>query len=311
MNFKITLVIFWLSIGFANMICSQTNVALESMDIRAVFVDNSAYGEYHLKGFNGVSELYHKSQDSTLFVPLFSGINLEHIFDGDSLVSVKEPRKELMTIKKLSDSKVMLHQPLTSISNVENWTVFEMVDPHYIDVDFSFIVHDPGMFNNGYVGFFWASYINLPKELGIYFKGKKDDNGARKWMYVYSKKHGEKGTILGENDPMNFYMAPNFNIDLATEFSEYKFSEPYYFGRFHNMVFAYLFPKPDQGVIRFAHSPSGAGHRMPAWDFQYILPNFEVGKKYSLKWRVMYKEWVNQKDIENEYKTWSKLLDGN
>ena len=37
-----------------------------------------------------------------------------------------------------------------------------------IDVDFHFIIHEPTIFNHGYAGFFWASYINLPEKTGIY-----------------------------------------------------------------------------------------------------------------------------------------------
>lgn len=304
MKYASIVIIYLCNALFVNLVLAQPTITLESSDLRAVFVDNSEYGKYHHSGYNGISELYHTNQDSTLFVPLFAGVNLEHIFDGDSLVSFFEPRKELMTIKKLSDSKVILHQPKTSISKVENWTVFEMVDPHYIDVEFSFIVHDREMFNHDYIGFFWASYINLPKQLGIYFKGKKSGKGVEDWMYVYSEKHGKDGTHRSEYDMYDFYTASNFNIDLAREISDYTFTEPYYYGRFHNMVFAYLFKEPSDGVIRISQSPSGAGDGMPAWDFQYILPDFNVGKKYSIKFRVLYKEWIDQNDIEKEYMKW-------
>ncbi len=283
---------------------AQPTVTLKKGDLKAVFVDNSAYGEHHRSGYNGISELYHVDQDSTLFVPLFAGVNLEHIFDGDSLVSFFEPRKEVMTIKRLSDSKVVLHQPKTSISKVENWTTFEMVEPHYIDVEFKFKVHDRAMFDHGYIGFFWASYINSPQELGIYFKGRKNGSGPDDWMYVFSRFHGDNGTHVSETDEYDFYTAPNFNIDLAKEISDYTFAEPYYYGRFHNMVFAYFFPEPEQGIIRLSQSPSGAGDGKPAWDFQYLLPDFEVGKEYAIKWRVLYKEWESRDDIEQEYEKW-------
>lgn len=292
-------------IGFVpQFVSAQSTTVLEQGDLKAVFVDNNSYGK-HLKGYNGISELYHKNQDSTLFVPLFAGFNLEHIFDGDSLVSFFEPRREPMTLRRMSDKKVILHQPTTRISKVESWTTFEMVGPHYIDVEFKFIVHDPEMFDHGYVGFFWASYINKPKELGIYFKGRtREETGAGDWMYAFSKEHGKNGTHISDKDTYDFYQAPNFNIDLAREVSNYAFTAPYYYGRFHNMVFAYLFEEPKEGIIRLSQSPSGAGEGMPAWDFQYILPDFEVGKPYSFKTRVLYKEWVSQRDIEQEYEKW-------
>ena len=285
--------------GFA-----QNTVTLEKGDLKAVFVDNSAYGDYHYKGYNGIAELYHIKQDSTIFVPAFSGVNLEHIFGGDSLVSLFEPRKQPMTIKKLSDSKVLLHQPATAISKAESWTTFEMAEPHYIDVDFHFIIHEPTIFNHGYAGFFWASYINLPEKTGIYLKGKKNKTDSEKWIYIESEGHGTNSTHLSEKDDADYFFAENFNIVLASGISDYIFSAPYYFGRYRNMVFAYLFSEPDEGVIRFSQSPNGAGEGKPAWDFQYILPDFEIGKRYVIKLRVLYKEWVSPEDIEKEYLNW-------
>ncbi len=93
---------------------AQSPITLATGDLKAVFIDNSAYG-MHRKGYNGISELYHRGQDSTLFVPFFTGLNLEHIFAGDSLISLFEPRGEPMTLDKLSDTKVVLHQPATGI----------------------------------------------------------------------------------------------------------------------------------------------------------------------------------------------------
>lgn len=43
-------------------------------------------------------------------------------------------------------------------------------------------------------------------------------------------------------------------------------------------------------------------------DFQYILPDFNAGEKYTIKFRVLYKEWINQNDIEQEYFKW-KFID--
>lgn len=302
---KMLVLTFITQMGLYYSVYAQSSVTLEKGELKAVFVDNSAYG-VHKKGYNGIAELFHVKQDSTLFVPDFSGVNLEHIYGGDSLVSLFEPRRQPMTIKKISDTKVLLHQPETSISKVESYTTFQLVDPHYIDVEFRFIVHNDEMFNHGYVGFFWASYINSPKSLGINFKGKKHKKGRGKWIYQSSSKHGENGMHIEDTDKHDFYIAPNFNIDLMRETSEYLFTEPYYYGRFHNMVFAYLFDKPKEGVIRFSKSPEGAGDGKPAWDFVYILPDFEVKKEYSIKWRVLYKEWKGEKDIEREYKRWAK-----
>lgn len=284
---------------------AQNQVALEKGDLKAVFIDNSSYGK-HPKGYNGISELYHKDQDSTLFIP--AGVNLEHIFGGDHLESFFEPRTEPMTIERLSDTKVILHQPETSFSHVESWTIFQMVDPNYIDVDFRFVIHNEAMYNHRYIGLFWASYINYPEYIGINFKGKnKYSKYKSNWQYVYSEHHNENATHISDKDTFKPYMVPDFDVGLTVEISDYVYTEPYYYGRFHNMVLAYLFKEPKEGFIRFAKSPdSGApGRAKPAWDFYYLLPDFEVGKEYSLKLRVVYKTWAGQKNIDEEYRKWA------
>lgn len=285
---------------------AQPAITLKKGKLKAVFADNSPYGNYHQKGYNGIAELYHKSQDSSLFVPSFAGVNLEHIFGGDSLVSLFEPRKQPMTIRKISSSVVELHQPSTGISGVESWTRFKMVAPHYIDVSFSFIIHENKIFHHGYAGFFWASYIYQPQMLGIYFKGQQKGDKTSDWKYLFTDQHGKNGTHAGLKDSNNFYMAPDFNVVLAKEISAYRFEKPFYYGRFHNMVFGYLFSEPREGTIRFSQSPNGAGEGQPAWDFQYLLPHFEVGKKYVIQLRILYKEWMGEQDIEKEYEKWTR-----
>jgi hypothetical protein len=55
--------------------------------------------------------------------------------------------------------------------------------------------------------------------------------------------------------------------------------------------------------IRFSHSPTGGGltengnDTNPAWDFQWINPNYAVGKKYQFRYRVVYKKWVDRADV--------------
>ena len=49
-----------------------------------VLADNQAYGGEHRAGYNGVSELHHRADERSLFVPAYAGLNFEHIFSGDA-----------------------------------------------------------------------------------------------------------------------------------------------------------------------------------------------------------------------------------
>jgi len=112
-----------------------------------------------------------------------------------------------------------------------------------------------------------------------------------------------KSTHRSIHDNNNLFFAGNFNARLANHFSEFRFTEPFYFGRFGKMVLAYFFDA--QEIIRFSQSPTGGGDLNPAWDFQYIIPATETGKTYSFKVRVVYKPFVSEEDISKEYKKWS------
>lgn len=295
-----------LSITKTDQINNSISESIVKGDLKVVFVNNKEYGDSHLGGYNGIAELSHSAQDTNLFVPFYAGFNLEHIFAGDSLSNLFEPRKFPIDLKRISENIVELHQAETPISHVESWTTFEVLDPHYIDIKFRCIIKSDEFFKNGYAGVFWASYINEPKDKKIYFLGRDTESDKEKWIGAYSIKHGFASTHIGVDDNFNLFAVPGFNVTLANHYSNYLFTKPFYYGRFNNMVFAYLFPKPKEGIIRFSQSPTGGGPNNPAWDFQFIIPDFIVGKEYSYQVRLVYKEWVDAENIREEYKNWSK-----
>jgi hypothetical protein len=278
-------------------------VRLSNGVINAVFVDNTAFGEEHRAGYNGIAELTHRAQDSSVFVPYYAGFNLEHIFGGDSLSELFEPRRHRMELYKMSDHEVLLYQSPTPLSGMESQTVFKLTDSHYIDVVFRFIIHDGRFFKHGYAGLFWASYIHEPGDKNIYFRGSEIGSESIGWISAYSTKHGLKSTHVGTRQKDPIYFAPNFNATLASHFSDFRYEQPFYYGRFHNMVLTYMF-KPEHG-IRFSQSPTGGGKLNPAWDFQYIVPDFEVGQEYSFQARILYKEFVGENDVWDEFKNWN------
>jgi hypothetical protein len=61
---------------------SHKVIRLSNGVINVVFVDNTAFGEEHRAGYNGIAELTHMSQDSSVFVPYYAGFNLELVYLG-------------------------------------------------------------------------------------------------------------------------------------------------------------------------------------------------------------------------------------
>jgi hypothetical protein len=280
-------------------------VSVEKGKLKTVFIDNTELPPNHRKGYSGIAELYHSKQDSNVFVPSYSGFNLEHIFNGESPVPKFEPRLNPVYLYQKSETEILLYQKPTPVSGAESLIEFKLVAPYYIDFAFHCVLHDRKYSQHDYVGFFFASYINKPFDRNIYFQGIADNQSNQsdaRLVAAYSEKHGFKSSHRALKDNYDLYFAPDFTLTLANNFSDYRYTKPFFFGRFQNMALAYFF-EPSE-LIRFSQSPDGGGTGNPAWDFYYIIPQPKTEQEYTFKGRIVYKPFTNTKDINREYKKW-------
>jgi hypothetical protein len=80
---------------------------------------------------------------------------------------------------------------------------------------------------------------------------------------------------------------------------------------FRNDVYILMFDRAEG--VRFTHSPSGGGLNEerqttnPAWDFQYLLPRYEVRRDYEFRARVAYRPRCDRAEVLCEYEAWHKL----
>jgi hypothetical protein len=279
-------------------------------DLTAVIGDNSAAGD-HKALYNGVWNLIHRTEKRSLFVPAYAGLNLEHIFDGskrdmdDSGKIFFEPRHAPMTFKKISGTEAELHQPPTPTFHLESWTRFRLVEPHYLDLSFR-CVATQHVFAHEYIGLFWASYINAPPDKSLYFRG------GGLWQQLCTQRHNDKSTVRHRDDKIELKFDAEQRDSLFRNLSPLRFDEPFYYGLFHGHVYVLMFDRADG--VRFTHSPSGGGVNKeaettnPAWDFQFLVPKYEVKKEYGFKARVVYREACSRAEIVKEYQKWRKEL---
>jgi len=273
-------------------------------DLTAVIGDNEAY-EGHRGGYNGVHRLTHRTQPKSLFT--VTGLNLEHIFDGDQDLRgdakvTFEPRNAPMTFRKISESVAELHQPPTPTFHLESWTRLRLSAPHYIDLTFRCKPHQH-VFTHGYIGLFWATYIDAPENKAIYFR---DDKG---WVQFCTQTHYDESTVLHVADKTQLQFTAGTRPMLYKNLSPLRFSDPLYYGLSGSHQYIVMFDRTEG--IRFSHSPSGGGPPSAtetAWDWQFIIPSYEVSQEYGYRARVAYRQRCSRDDVLDEYKKWIVAL---
>lgn len=283
-------------------------VDLEVSKLRCIIGNNKAL-DGHAARYNGIFSMHSPGQDKSPFVPAYAGFNLEHYFDArprhpDSSVFF-EPRAVPMTVRRIDDTTVELHQVATPHFGVESVTRFQLVDPYYVDVSFTCIPRK-GDLEGGFLGAFWASYMNGPINKSMYFLRPGSTLDKPEWVQFCTQHHDHYSTVVSEHDDHDLPFQEGPTV-LFNQISPLRYAEPFFYGRFENMVLIYIFQRGP--IIRFAHSPSGGGRSAsgddtnPAWDLQLIAPGYEVDKEYGFTARVVYKPWVDRADVLAEVRT--------
>jgi hypothetical protein len=268
-------------------------VVLERSGVRAVIVNNEAVDDSvlpgHRAGYSGVASLTHHQQGRNLFVPAYAGLNYEHIHDGtvQPREILFEPRQAPMVIKRAGEHTAELHQPPTPHWQLESWLRYTLLEDGTIEMSLE-CVPRARTFKNGYIGLFFASYIHQPESLDIHFLGHpaNDTRSEAKWIRGVTPEHGVRPTHLAFDDQRQFPHDSEFPLSLVFNLSEHRYREPWYYGVSRGMAFAQMFRPRDQ--VRLSQSPSGGGDGNPAWDFQWLIPKYEVGKRYRFVMRAMY-----------------------
>ena len=260
--------------------------------VEAVIVDNRAVDDATLKGhragYGGVASLKHERRPENLFVPAFAGLNFEHIHDGTKQANdvLYEPRRAPMELRVVDAYTAELYQKPTPNWGLESCQRFHLLEDGTIELTVECVARRKS-FRNGYIGLFWASYINQPESGAVHFLGHPEGaDRTPRWVEATTPRHGVESTHIASDDARAFAHDQDFPMTLVFSRSRWRFSEPWYFGASHGMAFAQMFRRRDG--VRFAQSPSGGGNGNPAWDFQYFIPDYEVGRVYRFVMRAAY-----------------------
>jgi len=255
----------------------------------------------HHAGYNGIFAIRSQQRPESPFVPAYAGWNLEHYFDASPRKEGPiffEPRHARMKLHRIDLRTVELYQPATPVFKVESWTRFEANEPNYIDFSFQCIPHRED-YSGSFLGIFWASYINGPLDKSMYFLDAESNLEKPLWRQLCTQQHNRDSTVRNAHDPTKLTFEESGTL-FANE-SPLRYSTPFFYGRFRDMVLIYVFQSTSN--LRFTHSPSGGGvtskgdDTNPAWDFQLIVPKPTAGQKYTLRGRMIYKKWEGRSNV--------------
>lgn len=277
-------------------------VVIKRGNVEAVIVDNRAVDDEvlpkHRAGYSGVASLTHTDRRANLFVPSYAGLNFEHIHDGtvqDRKV-LFEPRNAPMQLRVVDQHTAELYQAPTPHYKLESCQRYRMLEDGTIELTVECIPRAK-TFINDYVGLFWASYIHQPQSLDIHFKGRESDrNSGARWIRGITPRHGVLSTHLAADDDRTFPHEDGFPLTLVFNRSNFRYTEPWYYGVSHGMALVLMFRPQDR--IRLTQSPSGGGNGNPAWDFQCFFPDFKHGQRYQIIMRAMYVPFESREQIE-------------
>jgi len=270
--------------------------------VTAVIVDNHAVDDEvlagHRAGYSGVASLTHANRPASIFVPSYAGLNFEHIHDGtvQDRKILFEPRHAPMELRLIDPHTAELYQPPTPHYGLESCHRYRLLQDGTIEMTFECIPRR-STFKHGYIGLFWASYIHQPASLDIHFRGwHVDRQDKTQWVRGVTPSHGVLSTHVGRYDDRRFPHDDDFPLTLVFNRSKYRFDEPWYFGVNQHMALALMFRQGDEP--RLTQSPSGGGRGNPAWDFQFFLPDYKVGRRYQMIMRAQYLPYESNEQME-------------
>lgn len=285
---------------------------LDTEKLHVVIADNEAFGAEHRAGYNGVAELrLGPGNQTNLFVPNYAGLNLEHVFSGDATSfgwNIFEPRRSPMQLIRHSTNRVELRQEKTEHWPLRSRLIYEAKDDA-VDLTYCGTPLADAWKKHGYIGVFFASYIQSPEDMAIEFIGRSrpgHGDPQPRWIKHLPEKHGVAANHRPAGSNWDPPMDADFKIDLVAGNSDFEYLYPFYFGRSGENVFVLMFERTRaEGELRFAQSPSGGGKGNPAWDFVYFRRDYAINREFSFRVRAVCRKFTSVEEVVRLYETWS------
>ena len=214
---------------------ARSPLEIRTERLRVLVTDNTAHAPSHRAGYSGIAELYYGGSERSLFVPAYAGLNFEHIYGGDAASfawSIFEPRESPIQLVRTGDRKVELRQERTAHWPLRTTILYE-IGPDAIDMTVRCVPLEDAWRKHGYIGLFFASYIDAPEAGAIRFIGRsrpgKGDSTPR-WIRHLPSSHGEAACHRPAGRDWDPPLDAGFKIPLAAGISDLEYVEPFYYG---------------------------------------------------------------------------------
>jgi len=177
------------------------------------------------------------------------------------------------------------------------------------------------LYPQGFFAMMWASYMNRAVDRRIHFWGTENDRTSWTTFGEGEGQEIEVGTVSYSGIPDLPYEEGAQTLNLI-ENPEKKFLTPFYYGLLdgdHNLetiedkvLYMVLFDQTDP--IRFAmwnffNDENGdPDTHSPAWDWQFVIRDPQVGQQYRYRARVVVKPFEGEEQVWREYRRWGKDL---
>lgn len=212
---------------------------------------------------------------------------------------------------RVDGEHAILERPADKKYPVRSKASYKVVAPYYIDHTLTFTdEEDVRQDGCDFREVSWCSYMNSPEDSRLNFLSDQQ------WLRYISPSHGVGSNIspsyISEEELEHWPVQSDWRKERLDDRPfhwdrcDFKFDQPFYYGRLGNMALIFVFDNPKW--LRFFCSPSGGGKSMingkfcPAWDHLWVIPKseYEIGKEFRFRTRLIYKEFVSDEDILKE-----------
>ena len=300
----------------------QATLKVDSHSFAGVLHDNVSNKKRQGSGFTPL--VLNAFPGSNLFRDDAVGLNFEHIFNGAKEqydISMFTPRRDPCQLKQISDRKLQIHWPSEGSKwGMEARMVYDFSRDNYVDLSFE-CSPKKDLYSQGFVAMMWASYMNRTLNRKIRFWGHEGDRTGWVEFGVGEGKQIEVGTVSNIDVP-NLPSEKGAQTLNLNEHPDKKFITPFYYGLVDGdhdlrttddrLLFQVLFDQTQS--IRFAmwnfikDQNGDPDNHSPAWDWQFVIREPKIGKKYGYRARVVVKPYKGTEQVWDEYRKWSAEL---